>query len=145
MLKTLRRYFFPLCLSGFIACSLVIADPWVSHAQQSFAQANVLTQTSAQTNAVREASLQYLNISSTIPARVDRIAVSENFALVSWVRGETGGTALLRKNDGSWKVVVNGGGLIGVQEMVDQGVTESTAESLLTQIDPQWRTYSAPQ
>jgi hypothetical protein len=141
MIKGLRRYFLCLCLSVFIACAMVIVDPWISHAQQTVAQTNVPA-TSAQTSAVQQATLKYLDSSSTVSARIDRTAISEGFALVSWVRGEIGGTALLKRDNGSWEVIASGGGLIGVQDMVGQGVPEPTAESLLTQIDPQWRTYS---
>jgi len=136
------QHFRSLLLVGLaivIACAIVVVDPWLNAAQHSVAQP--APQTSKETTAVQQVALQFLNTSSRVPAKIRRTAISGDFALVSWNQGEAGGTALLKKKDAAWQVVASGGGRIGVQDMVQKGVPQVTAEALLTQLDPDWRKY----
>lgn len=141
MPQNLRRTLLLAVLSIAIACGAVLADPWLNHAQQTFAQSATQNATASPT-VLRQAVVDYLTRSGeTTTPRIDRTAIEGNFALVLWTQGEAGGTALARSSGGTWQVLLSGGGLIGVQEMVQKGVPKATAESLLTQIDPNWRSY----
>jgi len=72
---------------------------------------------------------------------VEKVAIADNFALATWSRGEVGGTALLRKSNGSWKILTSGGGWINKTTMREYQVSDATAEKLLSAIDPNWRQF----
>ena len=67
--------------------------------------------------------------------------------LATWTRGktgntgETGGQALLRWEEGSWKVLINEPGWLGLRRLMKEGVPDVVCRSLLEQIDPNWASY----
>lgn len=73
--------------------------------------------------------------------KVEKVAITDNFSLATWSRGEVGGTALLRKSNGSWKILTYGGGWINKTTMREYQVPEAAAEKLLSTIDPNWRMF----
>lgn len=75
------------------------------------------------------------------PIKLEQIALDSVYALATWTRGETGGQALLRWEEGSWKVLINEPGWLGVRRLVQEGVPDIVCQSLLDQIDPNWRSY----
>lgn len=81
------------------------------------------------------------------PVELEQIALDSVYALATWTRGstggETGGQALLRWEEGSWKVLINEPGWLGVRRLVQEGVPDVVCKSLLDQIDPNWPSYEA--
>ncbi len=75
------------------------------------------------------------------PVKLEQIALDSVYALATWTRGETGGQALLRWEEGSWKVLINEPGWLGVRRLVAEGVPDVVCKSLLDQIDPNWPSY----
>jgi hypothetical protein len=83
--------------------------------------------------------------STTANLKLEQLAVDSGYALTSWTRGEAGGQALLRKEEGSWKVVMhgNGNGWLGLRGLGRAGVPAETSRRLLDQIDPNWPSYES--
>lgn len=75
------------------------------------------------------------------PVKLEQIALDSVYALATWTRGETGGQALLRWEEGSWKVLINEPGWLGLRRLTREGVPEVVCRSLLDQIDPNWPSY----
>ena len=75
------------------------------------------------------------------PVKLEQIALDSVYALATWTRGETGGQALLRWEEGSWKVLINAPGWLGLRRLLKEGVPDVVCKSLLEQIDPNWASY----
>jgi hypothetical protein len=78
------------------------------------------------------------------PVKLEQIALDSVYALATWTRGntgDTGGQALLRWEEGSWKVLINEPGWLGLRRLTREGVPEVVCRSLLEQIDPNWPSY----
>lgn len=75
------------------------------------------------------------------PVKLEQIALDSVYALATWTRGQTGGQALLRWEEGSWKVLINEPGWLGLRRLLREGVPEVVCKSLLDQIDPNWPSY----
>jgi hypothetical protein len=75
------------------------------------------------------------------PIKLEQIALDSVYALATWTRGETGGQALLRWEEGSWKVLINEPGWLGLRRLMEEGVPDVVCRSLLEQIDPNWASY----
>ncbi|MEA2559797.1 MAG: hypothetical protein QOH06_1301 [Acidobacteriota bacterium] len=75
------------------------------------------------------------------PIKLEQIALDSVYALATWTRGETGGQALLRWEEGSWKVLINEPGWLGLRRLSQEGVPDVVCRSLLEQIDPNWASY----
>ena len=75
------------------------------------------------------------------PVKLEQIALDSVYALATWTRDETGGQALLRWEEGSWKVLINEPGWLGIRRLVQEGVPDVVCRSLLDQIDPNWPSY----
>jgi hypothetical protein len=78
------------------------------------------------------------------PVKLEQIALDSVYALATWTRGntgDTGGQALLRWEEGSWKVLINEPGWLGLRRLVQEGVPDVVCRSLLDQIDPNWPSY----
>ncbi|HWM92159.1 MAG TPA: hypothetical protein VN493_15450 [Thermoanaerobaculia bacterium] len=93
--------------------------------------------------AIQQALLQATAEGSTDPTPVslEQIALDSEYALATWTRGEQGGQALLRWEDGSWKVLVHEAGWLGLRRLTRLGVPGQVSKSLLDQIDPNWPSY----
>lgn len=90
---------------------------------------------------IDQAALQHLNTPGSAKATIKKTAIVENTALIQWQQGEAGGMMLLRKENETWKVLTSGGGAMSLKDLSEYDVPRPTAESLLTQIDPNWRNY----
>ena len=78
------------------------------------------------------------------PIKLEQIALDSVYALATWTRGntgDTGGQALLRWEEGSWKVLINEPGWLGLRRLLKEGVPDVVCRSLLEQIDPNWASY----
>jgi hypothetical protein len=80
------------------------------------------------------------------PVKLEQIALDSVYALATWTRGntgtgDTGGQALLRWEEGSWKVLINEPGWLGARRLAQEGVPDVVCKSLLDQIDPNWPSY----
>ena len=75
------------------------------------------------------------------PVKLEQIALDSVYALATWTRGQTGGQALLRWEEGSWKVLINEPGWLGLRRLMKEGVPDVVCRSLLEQIDPNWASY----
>jgi len=109
----------------FIGQGIVIATP---------PQSNVLTAQTDESAAIRKVMLSRLPKNSS----VDELFISNQFALAGWISGEAGGTALLSKKTGTWKILTSGGGVLGINEMLDNKVPRQTAEKLLQARKMEW-------
>ncbi len=90
---------------------------------------------------MEQTALQHLNTPGSVKATIEKTAIVENTALIQWQQGEAGGMMLLRKENEIWKVLTSGGGAMNLKDLSEYDVPRDTAESLLTQIDPNWRKY----
>jgi hypothetical protein len=64
-------------------------------------------------------------------AAVDPIVVRGDYAVAGWTRTDAGGRALLHKDKGDWKVVVNAGEEVrDAQFLVQAGMPETEAKAL---------------
>jgi hypothetical protein len=75
------------------------------------------------------------------PVTLEQIALAADYALATWTRGDEGGQALLRWEDGSWKVIHQEAGWLGLRRLGQLGVPGHVSKSLLDQIDPNWPSY----
>jgi hypothetical protein len=116
----------------------MIATAPQAKAMQAIANRQCTTQT-IERAAVKKAVQQELGQSPLF--KVDKVAVTSDYALVIWLQGEGGGEALLKKASGTWTILANSGGAYGLKDLRGYGVPKEIAEQLLTQIDPKWRTY----
>lgn len=99
-------------------------------------------------NPVQRAAIQQALLQATddgagdpAPVNLEQIALAGEYALATWTRGDAGGQALLRWEDGSWKVLVQEAGWLGLRRLIQLGVPDRIAKSLLDQIDPNWPSY----
>ena len=103
-------------------------------------------------SAVHKAAIQQALLHDTYegegqpePVKLEQIALDSVYALATWTRGgsggETGGQALLRWEEGSWKVLINEPGWLGLRRLIQEGVPDVVCRSLLDQIDPNWPSY----
>ena len=67
----------------------------------------------------------------TSKLKVTRVLVSGPYALASWLEGDGGGQAVLKKSGSTWKVLTRGGGQIDAATMVSVGVPKSYADALV--------------
>ena len=66
----------------------------------------------------------------TSKLKVTRVLVSGPYALASWLEGDGGGQAVLKKSGSTWKVLTLGGGQINSAIMVSVGVPKAYADAL---------------
>lgn len=78
---------------------------------------------------------------SAAQVKLEQLALDSGYALTTWTRGEQGGQAVLQWESGSWHVLAHESGWMGVHGLVDEGVPDQIARSLLDQIDPNWPSY----
>ncbi|MFL6201307.1 MAG: hypothetical protein ACJ76J_19225 [Thermoanaerobaculia bacterium] len=99
--------------------------------------------------AIQQALLHdtYKGTGTPEPVRLEQIAIDSVYALATWTRGGngsdggSGGQALLRWEEGSWKVLINEPGWLGLRRLSAAGVPDVVCRSLLEQIDPNWASY----
>jgi hypothetical protein len=77
------------------------------------------------------------------PARVDKVAIVNPYALASVVFGEGGGMVVLAKKQGTWQAIGGGGGWLISAELEELGIPRQTAQLLLQRIDPNWKNYES--
>lgn len=89
---------------------------------------------------VREAVISHLLQGRKPGAKpeVDSVVVEGDYALASWILGETGGSAGLKKEDGSWQVILFGGGAVNAQNLTEKGIPTETAKILIKRQQEQW-------
>lgn len=93
---------------------------------------------------VEQVTLKYLNHQApgaAVKPTINKVAIVDNTALLSWSQGEAGGMTLLKKDGNDWYVVDSGGGAMNLMSLSEAGLTRQTAEALLNQIDPHWNNY----
>ena len=62
---------------------------------------------------------------------VEPVVVADGYAIASWTQGKRGGRALLRQEDGKWKIVLcSGDPLKSASSIAEAGVPHATAEQL---------------
>jgi hypothetical protein len=137
MLKR-SRYLFLLVVCLLTLTGSIALEPWINPFQLSHATEIALTQTE---QAVQRTALKSLNSGMRVPATLRKLVVVDNFALAGWLRGEAGGQILLKRQEGYWKVITYGGGSLGMRGLTGYGVPKVTAEKILDQYDPNWRSY----
>lgn len=93
----------------------------------------------ADEEAIRAILLQSLNPS----AQVERIVISDAYALARWTDGSTGGLATLKRIDGEWTLHSTGTrGWPPIEIFAkERGMTIPEAEKLLDQYSPEWRQW----
>jgi hypothetical protein len=87
---------------------------------------------------VERIALRFMNNGATGAMRratIQKLAIVDDTALLSWKRGETGGTMLLRKNQETWLVLTSGGGAINLMTLSEYNVPRSTGQALLKQLN----------
>ncbi|MFY9823322.1 MAG: hypothetical protein WAM82_18210 [Thermoanaerobaculia bacterium] len=126
----------------FVACARQEAPPRAAQKapQASAAPAN----RAAEEAAIRQALHRYVDQGdSTGKTGVDlaQISIDSGYALVSWMHGEKGGQAVLRKEGGVWKVKECGPGWLGLRGVCKEQVPVEVAKRLLNDLDPNWPGY----
>lgn len=99
--------------------------------------------TQVQKSAIQQALLHSTSEESNGAAQVEleQLALEANYALTTWTSGEMGGQALLEWDSGSWHVLTQESGWLGVRALGREGVPDVIAKSLLDQLDPNWPSY----
>jgi hypothetical protein len=118
-------------------------DQLMTISEQFDSQPNPPTSSQVERRTVEQVALQQLNRKATIKAAIKKSAIANNTALLSWQQGEAGGMILLKKQGDGWSVLESGGGAMSLMNLSENDVPRATAEALLTQIDPNWRKYTA--
>lgn len=98
----------------------------------------------AEEKAIRQALHRYMeNNGGTegVDVNLAQVAITSDYALVTWTHGEKGGQAVLHREGFGWKVMDCGPGWKGLRGVCGDNVPEETAKKLLDQIDPNWPTY----
>ncbi|MFY9779896.1 MAG: hypothetical protein WAJ85_05220 [Candidatus Baltobacteraceae bacterium] len=72
---------------------------------------------------------------------INKIALSNGYALVGYTHGDSGGVRLLEEKNNQWIVIAGGGGAYGRKELMSYGLPKITAENLLSKFDPNWRKW----
>lgn len=101
----------------------------------------------AEEAAIRYALHQYVDSNEpSVQPDIDlaQISINSGYALVSWMHGEEGGQAVLRKRDGTWTVLECGQGWLGLRGVCHEKVPVEVAKQLLDELDPNWVSYEAP-
>lgn len=75
--------------------------------------------------------------------RIVQVGIDSDYALTTWLRGENGGQAVLRKEEGTWKVVDRRPGWYGLKGLRQVKVPAEVAKRLLDELDPNWVSYEA--
>lgn len=93
----------------------------------------------ADEEAIRATLLQSLNPS----AQVERIVISDAYALARWIDGPTGGLATLKRIDSKWTLHSTGTrGWPPIEIFAqERGMTIPEAEALLDKYYPDWRQW----
>ncbi|CDM97225.1 MAG: hypothetical protein P5702_20215 [Limnospira sp. PMC 1291.21] len=66
---------------------------------------------------------------------IEKMAIADDTALLTWQQGETAGMMLLRKEQGQWGVLTYGGGAIDATTLSEYNVPQTTGEALLKQLN----------
>ncbi|MDX2308163.1 MAG: copper uptake system-associated protein [Hyphomicrobium sp.] len=86
---------------------------------------------SPQATAEISTTLKHLFDRPEAPVEVDIVAASGSHAVASWVQGEKGGRALLRRDGSKWSILLCGGdGLRSAAGLTEAGVPSSDAETI---------------
>jgi hypothetical protein len=84
-----------------------------------------------ETPAITQTLTQYYTKNKTAQSFVvRRVSIGRNFALASWVWGEAGGQAVLKK-DGKWVVISAGGGRVDEKTLLSLGVPQEIAHQMI--------------
>jgi hypothetical protein len=63
------------------------------------------------------------------------IAMEKAYAIADWMQGESGGRALLRREDAGWQIISCGGASIRtLKTLIDAGLAKADAETLLLKL-----------
>ncbi|PIQ26938.1 hypothetical protein COW36_17045 [bacterium (Candidatus Blackallbacteria) CG17_big_fil_post_rev_8_21_14_2_50_48_46] len=62
---------------------------------------------------------------------LDAVRVLGDWAWVSWSGGEAGGMSVLKYSGAQWKHIYGGGGAMGIQDSIQNGVPQAIAERLV--------------
>jgi hypothetical protein len=73
------------------------------------------------------------NFKSAAPPKVDFVRVVGDYAVLGWIKGESGGMAAFHKTaNGAWKKFVrDAGGALGAKDLEADGVPASIAKQLV--------------
>jgi hypothetical protein len=81
---------------------------------------------------VSQATIRHLkNAGGKRQPRITRTKVVGNYAIANWMRGESGGQALLQQSNNEWNVLQSGGGAMNRALLTGAGVPLDQAEQLL--------------
>lgn len=119
----MRKHWSVACfLSLAIPCSLGLVTPQFT--------APVVAQTNDQYDA-QAAVYRTLMGSAAVP-RITKMTLQENYGLATWVLGQGGGTAILRRDNNGWSVVKAGGGAPNAMYLVQTiGMGKNSAIRLM--------------
>lgn len=104
-----------LVLGGLLIASLDASASWSAQSAQSSIRAAVTARVTNEGG----------------PPTISKIAISSNYALVLYSQGNGAGEALLAKTNGSWIVLIKGGGDMNEKLLVAEGVPTVIAHNLL--------------
>ena len=74
------------------------------------------------------------------PAMMTRLVVSSSYGLYSWIVGESGGQAVVRKTEGRWQIIRGTGGQLDAGLLQRWGVLEAIAQDLIQKMTAQIKT-----
>lgn len=81
---------------------------------------------------VSQAAIRHLkNAGGKRQPRITRTKIVGNYAIANWMRGESGGQALLQQSNNEWNVLQSGGGAMNQALLTGAGVPLDQAEQLL--------------
>jgi hypothetical protein len=72
------------------------------------------------------------NFKAAAPPKIQDVRVVGDYAVLGWVKGESGGmSAYHRTASGTWKQFMHGGGAFGAKDLEANGVPASIAKQLV--------------
>ncbi len=67
--------------------------------------------------------------------KIERVFRADNYAIADWILGESGGQAVLAKQQKNWKLLAPGGGAVSAGYLQKLGVPDQQAQQLMHAIN----------
>jgi hypothetical protein len=132
---------------GLGACSDQEPAAPVEGTASAAAAANPAEDSPAEREAVRRAlrdfTAEQRGKDAAADLRIVQIGIDSDYALTTWLRGDNGGQAVLRKEGGAWKVLSRHRGWYGIKGLREVEVPDPVAKRLLDELDPNWVSYES--
>jgi len=129
------------CLVGTLLLVVIVAGNLrITTAATPSRAVMTLSQASSESsdeNQIREVVTEELKKGSgsgVIP-KIERVFRADNYAIADWILGESGGQAVLAKQQNNWKLLAPGGGALSAGYLQKLGIPEQQTQQLMHAIN----------